>query len=60
MAESVLDLFKLDGRRAIVTGGGRGIGQAIALLVVVMIICFVVRKPKTVNRPSVSGVKAAA
>lgn len=27
---SVLDLFKLDGRRAIVTGGGRGIGMAIA------------------------------
>ena len=41
-------------------GSGFGIGQAIALLVVVMIICFVVRKPKTVNRPSVSGVKAAA
>lgn len=27
---SVLDLFRLDGRRAIVTGGGRGIGMAIA------------------------------
>ncbi len=27
---NVLDLFRLDGRRAIVTGGGRGIGMAMA------------------------------
>ncbi|MDI9629318.1 MAG: SDR family oxidoreductase [Acidobacteriota bacterium] len=30
MTDSVLDLFKLTGRRAIVTGGGGGIGLAIA------------------------------
>ena len=40
-------------------GSGFGIGQAIALLVIVMIIYFVVRKPKTVHQAFVSGVKAA-
>ena len=28
---SVLDQFKLDGQVVVVTGGGRGIGEAIAL-----------------------------
>ena len=32
MAESVLDLFKLDGRRAIVTGEGAGSGRPLPKL----------------------------
>ena len=28
---SILDSFRLDGQVAVVTGGGRGIGEAIAL-----------------------------
>src|ERR1700732_1774495 len=30
MSMAVLDLFRLDGRRALITGGSRGLGRAIA------------------------------
>ena len=30
MAKKVLDLFRLDGKRALVTGGSKGLGKVIA------------------------------